>query len=172
MSKLSNSVLECDDCGWKGYPGFELAGSKLFAQCGNGECGHMDRRYTIADFNTGVARIDGQDVAVAPDGTKATPLVTMPAAPIVVQPMAHIAQYHPGLPLEPKPAGKSLPVLRMARARVRELSALLKQAKAWQAERDELSRLLDAAKRRRSGAVAEPTKITAITSRTPKSISR
>lgn len=160
--KVSSAIFACDDCGWTGYPGFDLSGAALYAQCGS--CAHIDRRYTPADFNTAIARIDGRDVVVDDVGTTAMPFVTMPAAPIVAQAMPRATAV--------VPAGKSLPVLRMARARVRELNALLKQAKAWQAERDELVRLLSAAKRRRAIRADEPVTITTIAGRIPKSASR
>ena len=78
--------FKCDDCQWVGYPGFELQGVKLYAQCGNGECGRIDRRYTPADFNTGIARIDGEDVVVS--ATEAPQSVSRPTPMATSRPVS------------------------------------------------------------------------------------
>lgn len=90
--------FKCDDCQWVGYPGFELQGVKLYAQCGNGECGRIDRRYTPADFNTGIARIDGEDIVVsaaeAPQSvSRPTPMAALRAMPASIR---HAAAQRPG----------------------------------------------------------------------------
>jgi hypothetical protein len=68
--------FECQLCGWKGHPSFELTSAgKLAAQCGGKECSYVDAALTPADFNEGIAVDKGgaNPVRVETKGTVSSP---------------------------------------------------------------------------------------------------
>lgn len=138
--KLSNSLFECDYCHWKGYPGFELAGAKLIAQCGNGECSRTDHRYTPADFSTGVAKVNGEEFVVdVASGEKSEPTMVMPKL-TATAPVAAPAPM-------PRPMAAPADVLALIRARRDYLEAEIAKIEPMKIELRKLTKMIQAANR-------------------------
>lgn len=126
----------CESCSWEGYPSFDLTKSgKLASQCP--KCQTVDPRFSPADFQQG-APVDAQRnpmPLVAIERPKAVPPKAQ--APVLVASVG-------------RQSAMSAPVnvVKLAKARLRDVERELKRMRLLEGERDELRRLLDAATRK------------------------